>query len=376
MTKVGKAQHGAGQTRSTARSSRLARRRRPGRRRRAGPCRPGGAACCACVISLYSTLATSCGSTNRVSFGGCVPVNGLSSRASDSSMRLHALELGLGEAGADAARVAQLAVLDRSRPRARRAGPSADALAGQPAADHDVGGALVLDLHPALASAAPGCTGSRAAWPRSPRAPAPARRPASPRRRRRGAPAPATSGPERPSSASCRPARLVGLAHQRVAVEPQQVEDHVDDRLGLARAGAPGPRTSGACAAAGAGSSGARPSSATTSPSSTASCAPSARPELAQLRVARRDVVAVAALQPQPAALGVADRAHAVPLDLVGPVGVVARAAARCARASARSAPASAPGPGPPAGPSGGSSSSCRRSGTARTCRARARRGR
>ena len=61
-------------------------------------------------------------------------------------------------------------------------------------------------------------------------------------------------------------------------------------------------------------------SSATTSPSRIASCVPSARPELAQLRVARRDVVAVAALQPQPAALGVADRAHAVPLDLVGPV--------------------------------------------------------
>ena len=61
-------------------------------------------------------------------------------------------------------------------------------------------------------------------------------------------------------------------------------------------------------------------SSATTSPSSTASCVPSARPSSAQLRVARRDVVAVAALEPQPPAVGVADRAHAVPLDLERPV--------------------------------------------------------
>jgi hypothetical protein len=60
-------------------------------------------------------------------------------------------------------------------------------------------------------------------------------------------------------------------------------------------------------------------SSATTSPSRIASCVPKAA-ERAQLRVARRDVVAVAALQAQPAAFGVADRPHAVPLDLVGPV--------------------------------------------------------
>ena len=36
-------------------------------------------------MSLYSTLATSRGSTKRVSFGGCVPVNGLVSRESSSS---------------------------------------------------------------------------------------------------------------------------------------------------------------------------------------------------------------------------------------------------------------------------------------------------
>ena len=53
------------------------------------------------------------------------------------------------------------------------------------------------------------------------------------------------------------------------------------------------------------------------------------RPEPAQLRVARRDVVAVAALEPQPPAVDVADRAHAVPLDLVGPLAVVARERAR-----------------------------------------------
>ena len=59
----------------------------------------------------------------------------------------------------------------------------------------------------------------------------------------------------------------------------------------------------------------------TTSPSRIASWEPSARPELAQLRVARRDVAPVAARQPQPAALDVAERPHAVPLDLVAPSG-------------------------------------------------------
>ena len=91
-------------------------------------------------------------------------------------------------------------------------------------------------------------------------------------------------------------------------------------------------------------------SSATTSPSSTASWAPERAAELAQLRVARRDVVAVAALQPQPPALGVADRAHAVPLDLVGPV-VVPRGSApgRASIGSIRS------GIGSRSGSSGGS---------------------
>ena len=51
--------------------------------------------------------------------------------------------------------------------------------------------------------------------------------------------------------------------------------------------------------------------------------------EAAQLRVARRDVAPAAGLEPQAAAVDVADRAHAVPLDLVRPVLVVLRQLAR-----------------------------------------------
>ncbi len=69
-----------------------------------------------------------------------------------------------------------------------------------------------------------------------------------------------------------------------------------------------------------------RPSSkATTSPSTMAAWLASARPRLAQLGVAGRDVAPAARLQPQPAAVDVADRPHAVPLDLVRPVLVVLR---------------------------------------------------
>ena len=62
---------------------------------------------------------------------------------------------------------------------------------------------------------------------------------------------------------------------------------------------------------------------ATTSPSTIASWLASARPRLAQLGIAGRDVAPAARAQPEAAALGVADRAHAVPLDLVRPVLVV-----------------------------------------------------
>ena len=77
------------------------------------------------------------------------------------------------------------------------------------------------------------------------------------------------------------------------------------------------------------GTTGGRPSKATTSPSRIASLRAERRPEPAQLGVAGRDVVAVAALEPQPAAVDVADRPHAVPLDLVGPLALVARQLAR-----------------------------------------------
>ncbi len=63
----------------------------------------------------------------------------------------------------------------------------------------------------------------------------------------------------------------------------------------------------------------------TTSPSTHRLVGAQRAAQLAQLRVARRDVATVAARQPQPAALDVAERPHPVPLDLVGPAPVVGR---------------------------------------------------
>ena len=66
-------------------------------------------------------------------------------------------------------------------------------------------------------------------------------------------------------------------------------------------------------------------SKATISPSRIARCELSARLSALQLRIGGADVVAVAALEADPPGLGVGDRAHAVPLDLVGPAPVVGR---------------------------------------------------
>ena len=142
-------------------------------------------------------------------------------------------------------------------------------------------------------------------------------------------------GPAQRELGQARPPLLVGQLHQRVPLEPQQVEDHVDDGVGLRQ---PPHRVLGGQVHAALellerGAAGIeRDDLAVEDRVARAEL----RPEPAQLGVARRDVVAVAALEPQPPAVDVADRAHAVPLDLVGPLARCRAGACPCARASAQ----------------------------------------
>ena len=271
--------------------------------------------------------------------------------------RLQPVELGLGEARADAAGVAQLAVRARAcPPAARRSAPGA-ALPRQPAADQQLLALDVLDLHPAVA-APPGLVGAvqplgdhalqalLGADGEHLRAVADdvRRRAASARRRARAPPA-ARAAPRTCSAISEWPSshsrskimyvtgsalrqpphrRLGGDVHaplQRLEARPAVgAERHdlaVEDRRVRAQRAV----------------------------------------EPRELRIARGDVGARARLEAQAPGLGERDRAHAVPLDLVAPALVVARQLARRARASAGPARASARGPGPPPDPSGGSSS-------------------
>jgi hypothetical protein len=127
--------------------------------------------------------------------------------------------------------------------------------------------------------------------------------------------------PCRPSASSR--SRRSRYVHQRVPVEPQQVEDQVRDGVGGRQPphGVLGGQVHAALELLEARTAGVveRHHLAVED-----RLAPGQRPpELAQLGVAGRDVVPVAALEPQPAALGVADRPHAVPLDLVRPALVV-----------------------------------------------------
>ena len=214
-----------------------------------------------------------------VAFSGWTPVNGRRLARERVDDALQALELGLVEAGADLAGVAQLAVLGGEADHERADLAGAPAVAAHPAADHDVGVADVLDLHPALVERRPGTYGQSRRLATRPSRPWALEASSS-----AGAVADVVGGrlPGRAGQLELgepRAALVVGQLQQRVPVEPQQVEDHVDDGLGLRRAAAPCPPRSGACAAAGAGSSGARcSSSATTSPSRIASWVPSARP--------------------------------------------------------------------------------------------------
>ena len=136
------------------------------------------------------------------------------------------------------------------------------------------------------------------------------------------APAPAVAELE---LGQARAALGVGQVHERVPVEPQQVEDDVGDRrlLGQAPDGrlradvhAPLQRAEARLALGVEGDDLAVEHRAVVAERAV---------EAADLGIARGDVEQVARVQAHAARLGVADGAHAVPLDLEGPVLVVAR---------------------------------------------------
>ncbi len=139
---------------------------------------------------------------------------------------------------------------------------------------------------------------------------------ARPHRRPRGVGGTFHAGPSSSSPSSRSRRSLVRQPHQRLAVEVEQVEDHVGDRCSFAgRVIAERPlRCMRPCRRWKLG----RPSSsiATISPSSTALREPSWR--CSRFSSGKPDVIVAqrAGLEPQPARLGVGDRAHPVPLDL------------------------------------------------------------
>ena len=182
------------------------------------------------VHSANSTWATSRGSTKTVPLGGWRPSNGESSRRSGSSSRMVAASVSCGEAGAHLAGVQQAPIRRGRRRPARRAWRSALPSPGEPAADHDLLRRAVLDLDPRRRAAARLVRASPAAWPRSPRAPAASLASSS------AAPSPSRCagarqlGPSSSSSASSLRRSRVGQRQGGVALQPEQVEDHVGHR--------------------------------------------------------------------------------------------------------------------------------------------------
>jgi hypothetical protein len=113
--------------------------------------------------------------------------------------------------------------------------------------------------------------------------------------------------------------------HERTAVEPQQVEDDVGDRR-LARQ--PPHRRLGGDVHAPLQGAEARAALGVERDDLAVEYRAVVAERAVQppeLGIARRDVEQVARMQAQAAGLGVADRPHAVPLDLEGPLVVVAR---------------------------------------------------
>src|SRR5271166_58917 len=234
-----------------------------------------------------------------------------------------ALELAVAEAAAHASDIAQPPVLvDTEQQRADPLG--AFALAGHPAADHELLAAEALDLHPVSRAQAGLIDGVQALG----HDPLETLLGAG-RKQRRALPddvlgrAPALA--VQAQLAEPRAALTVGLLHQRVAVQPQQIEDHVGHGRVLGQAFGLGP--GGHVHALLQGAEAWSPGGVEGDDLAVEDGAVRAErpPEASELRVAVGDLVEVAAVQVQPARLRVGDGADPVPLDLVGPVLLVGR---------------------------------------------------
>ena len=280
------------------------------------------------VHSVNSTSATRVGCTKtdpRGGFGPSPAANGESSRRSSTFAR-RSSSASVKPVPTRPAKRSAAVLLDADEQRA----DAIRALAGarHPAADDDVLAAHVLDLQPALRAAA-GLV----------RAVEPLRDDAleavlEARREHGRAVADDVIGraPRRALEPEVREqlaALGVGQLEQRMPVEPQQVEDEVRDRHLLGEAAHRGlaahvhPRLQASEARAG------RVRFRFLERDDLAvedRAVRAQRPvQRAKLGIAAGDVVAVAALEADPAGLGVRQRAHAVPLDLERPVRIVAR---------------------------------------------------
>ena len=304
-----------------------------GRCRRAGPGSAGGAACRPVSTPRYPTRATSTGSTKRVSFGGWRPSNGLSSRSRSASMAPSRFS-------SRSSKPVPTCPAYTSRPSLwtpttsapnwveRRPSPGS-----QPPITTSASRTFLTLTQPC--ARLPGVYGQSSRLAMIPSSPF-ARDASS-----IAAPSPTWwVGVCQRSS----PRRLeqplaplgVGEVDQRVAVEPQQVEDDVVDRGRSAssrRTWSLGRQVHAALELLEA-----RPAVLERDDLAVEDgLAAAQRPgEAAELGIARRDVAPAAGLELDAPAADVGDRAHAVPLDLVRPVLVVPGQLAGAWPASAR----------------------------------------
>ncbi len=200
------------------------------------------------VHSVQVTSQTSSGShqTAKRAFGplGAPTSNGLLGAFARAELAGESLDQLLGEARADAAGeverlglvLAELGgtpVVVADQQRADAVGPPA--LAGDVAADHELLAAPDALLDPFSAAPAGPVGAVASAWRRCPRGPEGGRPRAGRRRRRAGSGVSASAGPRDRARRAVRDAE-VGEVPDAVAVEVQEVEDHVVDRLLSSRA--------------------------------------------------------------------------------------------------------------------------------------------
>ena len=274
---------------------------------------------------MNSTSATYRGSTRTAPRGGFGPlVHGGVVALERGEQPVQAVELAVGEAGADPAGVAQVmvVVLDRDEQRADALPPAS--LPRHPSADDDVGALDVLDLAPRRRPAARLVRAVQALGDDA----------LQPLRAGGGDEVLPVAdhvvgnlpvgAPEVELGEACA-TLLVGQRHEGVAVEPEEIEDDVGDRrllrqalrLRLRRDVHPVLQALEARAPL--------VVERHDLPVEDRAVRAQRAVEAVQLGIALGDVVARPGLQAQPARLGVGDGAHAVPLDLEPPALQVGR---------------------------------------------------